>query len=321
MFMKTLGANSMIMVNLLRQHAAACYSQDRYSEGEGFLREAIAKAKMQASSETQQISFVIKQGLHLELASNLEEQGRYRDAKFLHKQAVGLLRESRGHLSLRADHCISLAALLRRQCKYSEAAEVLQQAQADCIGNEEQMCRVLLQQSKVANDTGDKEEALQLMLSVQSRVHKCNPNSKYRAFFLCEDLGWVYFHRREWHAALHWLDRAVAIVKRLAAGSCQANFQRSICYAGAAAVRFRLGEALDHAIEYQSIAAECLKAYGCYGTNGVQRALFYLGICHHLQGEHELANGHFEKAVQSQRRVYHTAHPSSAIFMDPTRSL
>jgi len=32
---------------------------------------------MQASSETQQISFVIKQGLYLELASNLEEQGRW----------------------------------------------------------------------------------------------------------------------------------------------------------------------------------------------------------------------------------------------------
>lgn len=52
-----------------------------------------------------------------------------------------------------------------------------------------------------------------------------------------------------------------------------------------------------------------------------KRALFYLGICHHLQGEHELAHFHFEKAVQSQRRVYHTAHPSSAIFMDPTRGL
>lgn len=77
MFMQTLGANSMIMVNVLRQHAAACYSQDKYSEGEASLREAISKAMMQASSETQQISFVIKQGLYLELASNLEEQGRW----------------------------------------------------------------------------------------------------------------------------------------------------------------------------------------------------------------------------------------------------
>ena len=151
------------------------------------------------------------------------------------------------------------------------------------------------------------------MLSVQSRFHTCNPNSKYRAFFLCEDLGWVYFHRREWHVALHWLDKAVAIVKRLAAGSCQANFQRSICYAGADAVRFRFGKALEDAIEYQSKAARCLKAYGCYDTNGVHRALFYLGICHHLQGEHELAHLHFEKAVQSQGRVCHTAHPSFAI--------
>ena len=226
---------------------------------------------------------------------------RYEDAEHLHKQAVGVLRESQGHLSLRADHCISLAALQRRQCKYSEAAELLQRAQADCIGNG--------------------EGALQLMLSVQSRFHKCNPNSKYRAFFLCEDLGWVYFHRREWRVALHWLDKAVAIVKRLAAGSCQANFQSSICYAGAAAVRFRLGEALGDAVEYQSKAARCLEAYGCYETNGVQRALLYLGICHHLQGKQELACFHFEKAVQSQGRVYHTAHPSSAIFMDPTRRL
>ena len=77
MFIQKLGANSMIMVNLLRQHAAACCSQDKYSEGEKSLREAISKAKMQASNETQQISFVIKQGLYLELASNLEEQGRW----------------------------------------------------------------------------------------------------------------------------------------------------------------------------------------------------------------------------------------------------
>ena len=81
MFIQKLGANSMIMVNLLRQHAAACYSQDKYSDGEKSLREAISKAMLHASSEThvydQQISFVIKQGLYLELASNLEEQGRW----------------------------------------------------------------------------------------------------------------------------------------------------------------------------------------------------------------------------------------------------
>ncbi len=77
MFIQKLGANSMIIVNLLRQHAAACYSQDKYSEGEKSLREAISKAMTQASSKTQQISFVIKQGLYLELASNLEEQGRW----------------------------------------------------------------------------------------------------------------------------------------------------------------------------------------------------------------------------------------------------
>ncbi len=183
------------------------------------------------------------------------------------------------------------------------------------------MCRVLLQMSKVANDTGDKENALQMMLSVQSRFYKCNPNSKYRAFFLCEDLGWVYFHRKEWRVALHWLDKAVVIVGRLVAGSCQANFQSAICYAGAAAVRFRLGEALQEAVEYQSIADDCLKAYGCYGTNGMQRALFYLGICHRLQHQNELAHAQFDHALQAQGRVYHVDHPSSAIFRDPLRAL
>ena len=228
------------------------------------------------------------------------------------------LSTSDGHGSLRADHRISLAALQRRRCKYSDAAEVLQQAQADCVGNEEQMCRVLLQMSKVANDTGDKEKALQLMLSVQSRLYECNPNSKYRAFFLCEDLGWVYFHRKEWAVALHWLDKAMAIARRLVAGSCQANFQSAICNAGAAAVRFKLGEALDDAVKYQSVAIKCLEAYGCRGTNGVQRALFYLGVCYHLQGKNST---YFEQALHSHGLVYHADHPSFAIFRQPTQAL
>ncbi len=77
-FLQQFEANSLIMVNLLRQHAAACYAKDDYPKGESFLRQAISRAKamMQASSVAQQTSFVVKQGLYLELASNLEEQGR-----------------------------------------------------------------------------------------------------------------------------------------------------------------------------------------------------------------------------------------------------
>lgn len=259
---------------------------------------------------------------------------RYNDAQIWHEKAVEALRSphSRGSLDkLRADHLISLAALQRRQCNYDSAAALLQQAQKDCEGHEEQTCRAMLQQSKVANDRGDKEGALQLMLTTQSMFHKCNPNSKYRAFFLCEDLGWVYFHRGEWGEALHWLDKALAIVARLAAGSCQVNFQSALCYAGSAAVRFQLGMSLTDAesrstlvqaaFDFRSTAESCIKLYRCNGTNGMQRALYYLGICYQLQGDVKAALAKFEEALHAQLKVYNGAHPASAVFEAAVRSV
>ena len=78
MFEQKFGASSLVVINLLRQHAAACYAKDEYSKGESFLRKAVSRAKtlVQALSVNEQTSFVVKQGLYMELASNLEEQGR-----------------------------------------------------------------------------------------------------------------------------------------------------------------------------------------------------------------------------------------------------
>lgn len=78
MFEQTFGASSLVVINLLRQHAAACYAKDEYSKGESFLRKAVSRARtlVQALTVSEQTSFVVKQGLHMELASNLEEQGR-----------------------------------------------------------------------------------------------------------------------------------------------------------------------------------------------------------------------------------------------------
>ena len=259
---------------------------------------------------------------------------RYDQAQIVHENAVEVLRSSQSRASLdhlRADHLISLAALQRRQCNYDTAAALLQQARKDCEGHEEQTCRAMLQQSKVANDRGDKEAALQLMLTTQSMFHKCNPNSKYRAFFLCEDLGWVYFHREEWSNAVHWLDKAVAIVGRLAAGSCQVNFQSALCYAGLAAVRLQLSMSVKDAelkstlvqaaTDFQLIAERCINLYGCKGTNGMQRALFYLGVCLKLQGRNDEALTRFEEALHAQLIVYNVAHPSSAVFEAAVRSV
>lgn len=261
---------------------------------------------------------------------------RYDEAQSWHEKAVEALRSSHSRASLdklRADHLISLAALQRRQCNYDSAAALLQQAQKDCEGHEEQTCRAMLQQSKVANDRGDKENALQLMLATQRMFHKCNPNSNYRAFFLCEDLGWVYFHRGEWGEALHWLDKALAIVERLAVGSCQANFQSALCYAGSAAVRFQLGMSLtctdaesrspffQAAFDFQSTAESCIKSYRSNGPNGMQRALYYLGICYQLQGNVKAALAKFEEALQAQLVVYSRAQPASAVFEAAVKSI
>ena len=171
--------------------------------------------------------------------------------------------------------------------------------QRGCGGHEEQACHVSLQQSKVENDRGNKEAALQLMLGVQSRYLKCNPNSKCRAFFLCEDIGWVYLHRKKREEARRWRDKAVAITKRLAVRSCQANFQHALCYASSAAVRLRLGIA-DDALRCLSTAEDCLKSYDCKGTNRVQEALYYLVVCFHLQGQTSAAWSKFKEALKAQ---------------------
>ena len=73
------GAKSLMLVGLLRQHAAACYARDECKRGEDFLREAIAGAKAvkQGTSRSQQSRFVAEQGLYLELAAKVEEQGKY----------------------------------------------------------------------------------------------------------------------------------------------------------------------------------------------------------------------------------------------------
>lgn len=77
-FVQAFGENSLMVVGLLRQHAAACYAKDEYKTGEAFLRTAIvrAKAMKQGASGIHQTILVAEQGLFLELASNLEEQGR-----------------------------------------------------------------------------------------------------------------------------------------------------------------------------------------------------------------------------------------------------
>ena len=78
-FVQAFGANSLMMVGLLRQQAAACYAKDEYKTGEALLTTAFvrAKAMKQGASGIHQTTFVAEQGLYFELASNLEEQGRY----------------------------------------------------------------------------------------------------------------------------------------------------------------------------------------------------------------------------------------------------
>ena len=77
-FVQAFGTNSLMVVGLLRQHAAACYAKDEYETGEAFLRTAIGKAMKQGAQilGIHQATFVAEQGLYFELASNLEEQGR-----------------------------------------------------------------------------------------------------------------------------------------------------------------------------------------------------------------------------------------------------
>ena len=75
-FVQAFGANSLMVVGLLRQHAAACYAKDDYETGEASLKTAIGKTMKLGAQDIHQATFVAEQGLYFELASNLEEQGR-----------------------------------------------------------------------------------------------------------------------------------------------------------------------------------------------------------------------------------------------------
>lgn len=240
---------------------------------------------------------------------------RYKEAQKLHARALeALTAASQANLSLRSDHGTSLAELQRRQGNFEAAMQLLLQAQADFTDDEELTCDALMQAAKVAYDTGDQEAALQSMLSVQARFHKCSPDSKFRACHICECLGWVYFHRQDWQAALLWLERGLAVFEESDIDGCQANLEVAIAYAGVAAMHLKLDTPSSPAADYQSRAEACLAKVVC--REGVQRAQYYLGVCKQLQGLGDLAHAKFEKALQVQLALYDAAHPACVTFRD-----
>lgn len=241
--------------------------------------------------------------------------GRYKEAEKLHKRALEALQTtSRSNISLRADHKVSMAALLRRQAKFAAATVLLQEAMVDYGKDEEWICNALMESARLAKDMGDANGALQSMEALQAQLYTCNSNSKNRAFELCDELAWAHFQRQNWDIALSYFEKALTVTERMTIGNYKPNLEAAIAYAGAAAVHLQRDKCSSQGANYLARAANHLDCYAFKYTDGVQRAHFYLGSCRQLQDQPHAAATHFSKALQAQLAIYAADHPACAAF-------
>lgn len=240
---------------------------------------------------------------------------RYEEAGRLHKKALKALQiTSRSNFSLRADHKVSMAALLRRQADFAATATLLQEAVVDYGKDEEWVCDALMESARLAKDMGDVDGALQSMEALQAQLYKCNSNSKNRAFELCEELAWAHFQRHNWDIALSYFEKALTLTERMTIGNYKPHLEAAVVYAGAAAVHLQRDRFSSQGADYLARAEHHLDCCAFRNVDGVQRAYFYLGVCKQLQEQPHAAGVHFSQALQTQLAIYAADHPACAAF-------
>ncbi len=226
----------------------------------------------------------------------------------MHTEAVRLVGSSEAAWFLeRGDHYLLLAGLRRRQAKFSEAEELLQQAVVDARGDEGQLQSIQLEKALLASDVGQHEAAIKGLLS---------------CIDLCDDddgmlvdarncLGWLHFCQLDWGGALEQFEEAVGMLGCFVDGS--ADLEMAISFAGAAAAQMRLLPDAN-ALAYEEKATQFLDRFLFQEADGVQIARYCLGVCKMLRGCDAVGQQLFADALSLQHKLFAADHPSNAVF-------
>ena len=226
----------------------------------------------------------------------------------MHTEAVRLVGNSEAAWFLeRGDHYLLLAGLRRRQARYSEAEELLQQAVVDARGDESQLQSIELEKALLASDMGQHEAAIKGLLSF---IDLCDDDDGMLVDAR-NSLGWLYFRQQDWGGALEHFEEAARMSGCFVDGS--ADLEMAISFGGAAAAQMRL---LPHAkaLAYEETALKFLDHFRFPQADGVQIARYCLGVCKMLRGCDEEGQQLFADAWSLQRKLFAVQHPSNDVF-------
>lgn len=226
----------------------------------------------------------------------------------MHTEAVRLVGTSEAAWFLeRGEHYLLLAGLRRRQARFSEAEELLQQAIVDARGGESELQSIELEKALLASDMGQHDAGIKGLLSF---IDQCDDDDGLLVDAR-NSLGWLQFCQHDWGGALEQFQEAAGMLGCFV--DCSADLEMAISFAGAAAAQMRL---LPDAstLAYEEKATQFLDRFPFQQADGVQIARYCLGVCKMLRGCDEEGQQLFADALSLQHKLFDVDHPSNAVF-------
>ena len=235
-------------------------------------------------------------------------QCRLQEADNMHTEAVRLVGSSEAAWFLeRGDHYLLLAGLRRRQARFSEAVELLQQAVVDARGDESQLQSVELEKALLASDMGQHEAAMKGLLSC---IDQCDDDDGLLVDAR-NSLGWLHFCQQDWGGALEQFEEAAGMLGCFVDGSV--DLEMAISFAGTAAAQMQLLPDAN-TLAYEEKATQFLDRFSFQQADGVQIARYCLGVCKMLRGCEEEGQQLYADALNLQHKLFAVDHPSNAVF-------
>jgi len=235
-------------------------------------------------------------------------QRRLQEADDMHTEAVRLVGSSEAAWFLeRGDHYILLAGLRRRQVRFSEAEELLQQAIVDARGDQNQLQSIALEKALLAFDMGQHDVGIKGLLLF---IDQCDDDDGLLVAAR-NSLGWLHFCQHDWAGALKQFEQAAGMLGCFVDGS--ADLEMAIGFAGTAAAQMRLLPDAS-ALAYEEKATRLLDRFPFQQADGVQIARYCLGVCKVLRGCDEEGQQLFADALSLQHKLFAADHPNNACF-------
>ena len=207
---------------------------------------------------------------------------------------------------VRARHCIHLADLRRMQARFSEAHNLLKQAEDEGDGDEQDVCSIQYTEAVLNMDTGNMEAALHALEFLSKGCE-----DEYVQLHALDQLGWHSLSQGNWSNAMSWFEQAVVMLDNFPIEDVM--LEGAISYAGAAAARLYL-QCNGAPDDGETRATLLLHKFSFQQADGVQIALYCLATCKMLRGLTDEANQLYAQALEVQRKVYVGTHPSNVLF-------